>query len=197
MTGSDQQKPEGKSGRRKQGKARKADRQKPKPDRAIAVDVPAEGALAWSDIAAADIAVTDIADLAPAEAPETPTAETPTVAALPMETAAPADTAPAAAASPAEPPAGPPAARSPAVGIQTIASAYRDYTRKSFAEAQTFVEKLSGARSLDKAMELQTEFAKQACETFSTDAQKIRELYRELFWQTFRFPNWPPGPPSR
>src|SRR5882724_11280957 len=44
------------------------------------------------------------------------------------------------------------------VGLQTIASAYRDYTKKSFADAQCFVEKLSGARSLDKALEVQTEF---------------------------------------
>lgn len=83
------------------------------------------------------------------------------------------------------------------VGLQTIASAYRDYTRKSFADATTFVEKLASARSLDKAVEAQTEFARQACETFATDSRKIRTLYQELFWQSLTFPMWPPGQARR
>ena len=72
------------------------------------------------------------------------------------------------------------------VGLQTIATAYRDYTRKSFADAQSFVEKLSGARSLDKAIEVQTEFAKQTCETFLSDQHRIWRLYSELTKQIFR-----------
>ena len=83
------------------------------------------------------------------------------------------------------------------VGLQTIASAYRDYTRKSFAEATSFVEKLASARSLDKAVEAQTEFARQACETFAADSRRIRTLYNELFWQSLRFPMWPPGQAQR
>ena len=76
-------------------------------------------------------------------------------------------------------------------GIQAIANAYRDYTRKSLEDAQSFAEKLSAARSLDKAVEAQAEFAKKACENFAADSRKIRELHRELFWQAFRLPNWP------
>jgi hypothetical protein len=66
------------------------------------------------------------------------------------------------------------------VDFQTLATAYGNYTRKSFEQTQAFVEKLSGVRSLDKAVEIQTEFAKQAYETFVTESQKIRELYRGL-----------------
>ncbi len=40
-------------------------------------------------------------------------------------------------------------------------------------------------RSLDKAIEVQTEFAKQAYETFLTELQKIRELYSGLARQNF------------
>ena len=80
-----------------------------------------------------------------------------------------------------------PAETSP-VGLQTIATAYRDYTRKSFADAQSFVEKLSGARSIDKAFEVQSEFAKQAYETFMADSWRIRALYGELVRQTLRPP---------
>ena len=72
------------------------------------------------------------------------------------------------------------------VSFQTIAKAYGDYTRKSLEETRSFVEKLTGVRSLDKAVEVQTEFAKQAYETFVADSQKIRELYSELAKQTLK-----------
>jgi hypothetical protein len=42
-------------------------------------------------------------------------------------------------------------------GFQAIATAYGDYTKKSFEDTKTFVEKLSGVRSLDKAIEVQTD----------------------------------------
>ena len=70
--------------------------------------------------------------------------------------------------------------------MQTIATAYGDYTKKSFEETKSFVEKLSGVRSLDKAVEIQTEFAKQAYETFVAESQKIRQLYGELAKQTLK-----------
>ena len=72
------------------------------------------------------------------------------------------------------------------VDFQAIATAYGDYTKKSFEETKAFVEKLSGVRSLDKAIEIQTEFAKQAYETFVTESQKIRELYSDLAKQTLK-----------
>jgi hypothetical protein len=72
------------------------------------------------------------------------------------------------------------------VDFQTLATAYGNYTKKSFEQTQAFVEKLSGVRSLDKAVEIQTEFAKQAYETFVTESQKIRELYRGIAKQNLR-----------
>ena len=99
----------------------------------------------------------------------------------------------AAASSPGTTPAAPSPEPVPTVGIQTLANAYRDYTRKSLEDARSFAEQLAAARSLDKAMETQSEFARKACETFASDARKIRELHRELFWQVFRLPNWPGG----
>src|SRR6202045_958487 len=65
-------------------------------------------------------------------------------------------------------------------GLQAIAHAYGDYTKKSFEDTKSFVEKLSGVRSLDKAVEVQTEFAKSAFETFVTESQKISALYGAL-----------------
>jgi hypothetical protein len=65
-------------------------------------------------------------------------------------------------------------------GFQAIATAYSDYTRKSFEDTKLFVEKLSGVKSVDKAIEIQTEFAKSAFETFMAESQKIGALYRDL-----------------
>src|SRR5467141_2510567 len=72
------------------------------------------------------------------------------------------------------------------VDFQTLATAYGNYTQKSFEDTKAFVEKLSGVRSLEKAVEIQTEFAKQAYETFVTESQKIRELYSGLAKQSLK-----------
>jgi phasin family protein len=71
-------------------------------------------------------------------------------------------------------------------GLQAIATAYGDYTKKSFEDTKSFVEKLSGAKSLDKAIEAQTEFAKSAYETFVAESQKIAGLYTDLARQTYK-----------
>ena len=71
-------------------------------------------------------------------------------------------------------------------GIQAIASAYGDYTKKSFEDTKSFVEKLSGVKSLDKAIEAQSEYAKSAYETFVAESQKIATLYTDLAKQTFK-----------
>lgn len=72
------------------------------------------------------------------------------------------------------------------VSIQTIANAYGDYTKKSIQETRSFVEKLMGVRSLDQAIEIQTEFARQAYGSFVAESQKIGGLYSELAKQTFK-----------
>ena len=74
---------------------------------------------------------------------------------------------PTAAPSPAEPA---PAEPAP-VSLQTIANAYRDYTRKSFEEIGCYFEQLTSARSLDKAMKVQADFMKRAYETSVSESQ--------------------------
>ena len=71
-------------------------------------------------------------------------------------------------------------------GLQAIATAYGDYTKKSFEDTKCFVEKLSGVKSIDKAIEAQTEFAKSSYETFVAESQKIAGLYTDLAKQSFR-----------
>jgi phasin family protein len=183
--------------------------------------VETEVAVASTEIEQTAVAVAPVEDIAPVDtAPADPAPAEPvvTAAAEPVVTAPaepvarvasfkermaavmpPADTAPSKPPAPADiaqpvpAPQTPSPAAAPADGIQAIANAYRDYTRKSLEDAQSFAEKLSAARSLDKAVEAQAEFAKKACENFAADSRKIRELHRELFWQAFRLPNWPLG----
>jgi len=78
-----------------------------------------------------------------------------------------------------------PADRGP-VTIRAIATAYGDYTTRSFEEGMSFVGKLMGVRSFDKAIEVQTEFARQAYANFFAQSQRICELYGELAKQAFR-----------
>ena len=105
---------------------------------------------------------------------------------------APADAPPIGAVAPVDPPSSERSlANAPSIGavtpadncpvsIQTIANAYTDYTKKSFQETGSFVEKLMAVRSFDKAIEVQTEFARQAYANFVAESQKICELYSEL-----------------
>src|ERR1700704_5794003 len=71
-------------------------------------------------------------------------------------------------------------------GIQAIATAYGDYAKKQFEDTKSFAEKLSGVKSLDKALEAQSEFERSAYETFVADAQKIAGLYPALAKQPFK-----------
>lgn len=102
----------------------------------------------------------------------------------PEATRSPAEFSAATAPSPEPAATAPPAAEPAPVSLQTIANAYRDYTRKSIEEFGSFVEQLSGARSIDKAMTVQSEFVKRAYETSVAESQKICELHTRLARQT-------------
>jgi hypothetical protein len=71
-------------------------------------------------------------------------------------------------------------------GVQAIATAYADYSKKSFEESKTFVEKLAGVKSIEKAVELQTEYAKTTYELFMAEMSKIGELYKDLAKETYK-----------
>jgi hypothetical protein len=117
-------------------------------------------------------------------APAEPAPTEPVAAAPPAAEPALAEPSPAEPIS-AEPMSAAPASAEPApVSLQTIANAYRDYTRKSLEEFGSFVEQLSGVRSLDKAMTVQSEFVKRAYETSVAESQKICELHNRLAKQS-------------
>ncbi len=65
-------------------------------------------------------------------------------------------------------------------GLQQIASETSDYSKQSFQASSGFFEKLAGVKSLDKAMEVQTEFAKSAYESFLAQTTKMGDLYASI-----------------
>ena len=143
------------------------------------VDAPSIGAAAPAD-------ASSIGEVAPADVPsigDVASVDAPSIGAVALAdvpcvgTVAPVDAPSIGAVTPAD---------SFPVSIQTIANAYSDYTRKSLEETTSFVEKLAGVRSLDKAIEIQAEFARQAYETFVAESQRICALYSELAKQVFK-----------
>lgn len=61
-------------------------------------------------------------------------------------------------------------------GFQAIAAEYADYSKKSFEDGTQAFEKLMAAKSFDKAVEVQTDYAKAAYEDFVGQATKINEM---------------------
>lgn len=64
--------------------------------------------------------------------------------------------------------------------VQAIGVEASEYTKKSFEAGSAAFEKLVSAKSLDKVFEVQTDYAKQAYESFVAEATKLGELYAEV-----------------
>jgi hypothetical protein len=71
-------------------------------------------------------------------------------------------------------------------GWQAIAAEFADYSKKSFEHGSAAVEKLFGAKSLEKAIEVQSDYAKTAYEGFVAQTTKFGELYTDLAKETYK-----------
>jgi hypothetical protein len=69
---------------------------------------------------------------------------------------------------------------------QAIAAEVADYTRRSFEHGAKTMEKLLGVRSLDKAVEVQTEYGRTAYEDYVSHATKLGQLYTDLTKEAFQ-----------
>lgn len=67
-----------------------------------------------------------------------------------------------------------------------IASQIAEYSKRSFEQGTKTVENLLGARSLNKAVEVQTEYARTAYEDYVSHATKLGQLYSNLTQETFK-----------
>jgi hypothetical protein len=69
---------------------------------------------------------------------------------------------------------------------QAIAVETADYAKKSFEQGSATFEKLVGARTLDKAIEIQSDYLKNAYEGFVAQSTKLGELYASFAKEAFK-----------
>lgn len=70
--------------------------------------------------------------------------------------------------------------------LQAITVEIADYSKKVFEQTAVATEKLIGAKSLDKAIEVQTDYAKTAYEGFVAEASRLGELYTDLAKEAYK-----------
>jgi phasin family protein len=71
-----------------------------------------------------------------------------------------------------------------ATSFQTIASAHVDFAKKLMQCNSEYISQLTSVKEPAKLMELQSEYAKNAYETFVAETKRISELYADFFKQT-------------
>ena len=71
-------------------------------------------------------------------------------------------------------------------GLQAIAVEMAEYSKKSFEDGSATLEKLFGAKSLDKALEIQTDYAKSSYEGFVAQSTKMGELFADLAKEAYK-----------
>jgi hypothetical protein len=67
-----------------------------------------------------------------------------------------------------------------AKGLQEIAAESSEYSKRAFAAGSAAMEKLLGSKSVESAIQIQSEYAKSAYEAFVAQASKINEIYVKL-----------------
>jgi hypothetical protein len=65
-------------------------------------------------------------------------------------------------------------------GTKAIVVETADYTKKSLEQGTATFQKLMGVKSLNKAIEIQTDYVKSAYEGFVAHSTRTRELYTKL-----------------
>ena len=70
--------------------------------------------------------------------------------------------------------------------MQAIAIEMADYSKKIFEQGTAATEKLIGAKSLDKAFEVQSDYVKNSYEGFVAQATKLGELYADLAKEAYK-----------
>lgn len=73
-----------------------------------------------------------------------------------------------------------------AKGMQALAVEAADYSKKSFEDSTQMVEKLMGVKTFDKAVELQTEFAKSSYEDFVNEVTKVGEIVTDMSKEAYK-----------
>jgi len=70
--------------------------------------------------------------------------------------------------------------------VQSIAVEMTDYSRKAYEDGAAAAEKLFGAKSLEKAVEVQSDYFKTAYEGLVSQTAKLGELYADLAHEAYK-----------
>jgi hypothetical protein len=80
---------------------------------------------------------------------------------------------------------------------QAITAEMTDYSKRSFENGTKAVEKLFSVKSLDKAFEVQSEYAKSVFDDYSAQVTKLGQLYADLAKDAFNPFEAPTAKPAR
>ena len=62
-------------------------------------------------------------------------------------------------------------------GFQAIAAEVTDYSKKAFEDSTRAFEQLIGAKSIEQAIEIQSQYAKKAYDAYVAEVSKLGEMY--------------------
>jgi hypothetical protein len=62
-------------------------------------------------------------------------------------------------------------------GFQAITAQLTDYSKRAFEDATRAFEQLVGSKSIEQAIEIQSQYAKKAYDTWVAAASKLNEIY--------------------
>jgi phasin family protein len=69
---------------------------------------------------------------------------------------------------------------------QTVAVEITDFSKKAFEEGAVATEKLCNAKSLETAIEVQSDYLKAAYESFVSETAKLAELYADWAQEAYK-----------
>jgi len=70
--------------------------------------------------------------------------------------------------------------------LQAITVEFADYSKTVFEQSAAATEKLIGAKSFEKAIEVQSDYARSSYESFVAQATKLGELYADLAREAYK-----------
>jgi len=70
--------------------------------------------------------------------------------------------------------------------LQAITVEFADYLKNVFEQTAAATEKLIGAKSFEKAIEVQSDYARSSYESFVAQATKLGELYADLAREAYK-----------
>jgi len=62
-------------------------------------------------------------------------------------------------------------------GFQALGARVTDYSKRAFDDATRAFEQLMGSKSLEQALEVQSQYAKKAYDAWVAEASKLSEMY--------------------